>query len=98
MGQMMTKEEMLKKLWIPYSKRLPPKEDIMIVAWNYFHNKPVVGLSNIFRAQIEQIKNNPQLLEEWKNRKASKADLIVYGAYKTSHWIYLPSPESGIPF
>lgn len=94
----MTKEEMLKKLWIPYDKRLPPKEDIMIVAWNYHHNSPVVGLARVFRAQIEQIRNNPKLLEEWKNNRTSKADLIAYGAYKTSHWIYLPPPESIIPF
>lgn len=90
----MTKNDLLRKCWIPYTKRLPPDEDVYIVAWNYDSQTPIVGLARIIRAKISQIQRNPDLLKQWEQAgKTSVADKIALGGYKTSYWMYLPGPK-----
>ena len=79
----MTKKEFLQSCWVPYTKRLPPDTDEIVIAWNYKQKAPWPAVSFVLRKDAEQLIEDPKHFDGSHNI-----------ALFTSHWMKLPGPAN----
>ena len=79
----MTKKEFLQSCWVPYTKRLPPDTDEIVIAWNYKWRCPWVMESRILRRHAKEWVQDTTCFDDSHNI-----------ALFTSHWMKLPGPTN----
>jgi len=73
----MTKSELLKRMWIPISKRIPPPDqDKWVLIWNYRWKEPMVQSAFIANLGAQALLNKEEISED-----------RIY-----SHWIEIIKP------